>query len=177
MNRNNEGKKYFLTVKGEKVEVSEEVYREYKKPHRAEKKRIQRMCRCRILRDDFKKQKSYMKRCLGDCSKCENKEVGSVLSLNALADSGWDRADETNDIESNLIDQETRKEERAAVHNAIAKLTPRQQEIVKLYFYQGKTQVEIAEELGIKRTAVENALQRILVTLKKFLEKNQSFFL
>ena len=44
-----ENKEFYLVIKGEKVIVSEEVYRAYKSSDRAERKRKQRMWRCRII--------------------------------------------------------------------------------------------------------------------------------
>lgn len=46
-----ENKEFYLVIKGEKVIVSEEVYRAYKSSDRAERKRKQRMWRCRIKRE------------------------------------------------------------------------------------------------------------------------------
>lgn len=43
-----ENKEFYLVIKGEKIIVSEEVYRAYKSSERAERKRKQRMWRCRI---------------------------------------------------------------------------------------------------------------------------------
>ena len=42
-----ENKEFYLVIKGEKIIVSEEVYRAYKSSDRAERKRKQRMWRCR----------------------------------------------------------------------------------------------------------------------------------
>ena len=51
----NNGKRFYLTIRGQEVEVSEEVYREYKRPDRAERKRKQRMWRCLIPREKASK--------------------------------------------------------------------------------------------------------------------------
>ena len=49
-----ENREFYLVIKGEKVIVSEEVYRAYKSSDRAERKRKQRMWRCRIKREKDK---------------------------------------------------------------------------------------------------------------------------
>ncbi len=44
----NNGKRFYLTIRGQEVEVSEEVYRAYIQPVRAERRRKQRAFRCKI---------------------------------------------------------------------------------------------------------------------------------
>lgn len=47
----------------------------------------------------------------------------------------------------------------AALHRLIeSELTPRQQECIRLYFLEGRTQQEVAEELGICRRVVSQHL-------------------
>lgn len=41
-------------------------------------------------------------------------------------------------------------------------LTPRQQQMIDLYFYQNKTQAEIADELGVSQQVVSKALFGVL---------------
>ena len=67
-----ENKEFYLVIKGEKVIVSEEVYRAYKSSDRAERKRKQRMWRCRIKRE--KGINNQWKRCQGNCEECQFKQ-------------------------------------------------------------------------------------------------------
>lgn len=55
---------------------------------------------------------------------------------------------------------------------AIKQLTPRQQEILRLVYIEGRTRKEIAQKYGIKKQAVSNAVVRIYERLKILLEKN-----
>lgn len=55
---------------------------------------------------------------------------------------------------------------------AIGKLTPRQQEIIKLIYWEGKSQKELCEIYGVKKQAISDAVKRIRVSLKKILEKD-----
>lgn len=55
---------------------------------------------------------------------------------------------------------------------AIAKLTPRQQEILRLVYMEGRTQKEIAVFFGIKKAAVCDAIRRIKASIKKNYKKN-----
>lgn len=52
---------------------------------------------------------------------------------------------------------------------AIKQLTPRQQEILRLMYIEGRTQKEIAEKYGVAKQAVHSAVKRIYANLKKFL--------
>lgn len=171
MKSNEEGKKYYLTVKGEKVEVSEEVYREYVRPVRREQRQRREEWKCRLLNKNGK----HFVRCDKRCSECKyylsgGKATGNKLSLDALMEKGIETVDENMDLERGYIEKETRQEEYEKLHKAIAELTPRQQEMVKLYYFEGKTQLEIAERYGITRAAVELALARIITSLKKILK-------
>lgn len=55
---------------------------------------------------------------------------------------------------------------------AIGKLTPRQQEIIKLIYWEGKSQKELCEIYCVKKQAISDAVKRIRVSLKKILEKD-----
>ena len=61
----NNGKRFYLTIRGQEVEVSEEVYRAYIQPVRAERRRKQRAFRCKI-----KGKKGNLVRCQKDCREC-----------------------------------------------------------------------------------------------------------
>jgi len=173
MNSNEEGKKYYLTVKGERVEVIEEVYREYVRPIRREQRQKREEWKCRLLNKNGK----HFVRCDKRCSECAyylsgGNAKGNTLSLDSFADDGVEIVDENMDIEQSYIECETRKEEYKALYKAISELTPRQQEMVRLYYFEGKTQLEIAEFYGIDRRTVTEAFARILSSLRKNLRKN-----
>lgn len=61
-----------------------------------------------------------------------------------------------------LADQELRR-----LYAAMGKLTERQREIIELYYFKGMAQQEIAEELGIGRRSVGNALEGAIKKIKK----------
>lgn len=46
-------------------------------------------------------------------------------------------------------------------------LKPEQQQLIQQVFYEGKTQVEIAEELGVTKQAIQNRLNKIYARLRK----------
>lgn len=58
------------------------------------------------------------------------------------------------------------------IQDALKKLTPRQQEMVRLLYWEGKSQKDLCEIYGVSKQAISNALDRIHNTLKKILKKN-----
>ncbi len=50
-------------------------------------------------------------------------------------------------------------------------LTPRQQEVVELYFFSGKkrTQAQVADQLGLERSTVSRTLKRAMSRLRNHL--------
>ena len=60
-----------------------------------------------------------------------------------------------------------RKMKREEVREAIRKLEPRQQWLVEEIFFNGRTQVDIANELGVGKTAIRNRLQKIFEKMQK----------
>lgn len=68
-----------------------------------------------------------------------------------------------------LFEGEKSKEER--LHKAIDKLKPAQKEIIMMSYFEGKTQEEIAEILGITQGAVSQRLTTAEKNLKKLFEK------
>lgn len=61
------------------------------------------------------------------------------------------------------------------LRKAIKLLTPRQQEMLRLVYWECKTQDELCEIYGVKKQAISNAMVRIYASLKKILEKNELF--
>lgn len=68
--------------------------------------------------------------------------------------------------------QELEKEEfNKKLHEAIDKLTEKQRKVIYMYFWENKTIREIAKELGVYFTTVEESYQSALKKIKKFLKK------
>lgn len=131
---------YYLYVKGQKVEVSEEVYRAYVQPERKQRMREYRA-----------------------------KDNVSATSIEGLSEKGFEIEDETQDFATVLIENEEHSEELSKLHAAIEQLSERDRKVVQLYYFEGKTQQEIAAILGIAKSTMSEFLPRILLRLKKFL--------
>lgn len=54
--------------------------------------------------------------------------------------------------------------------NAISRLTPREKQIITLRFYDGKTQMEVAEEIGISQAQVSRLEKNALKSMRRYLE-------
>ena len=166
-----EHKKFYVTVNGQKVEVSEEVYRAYVRPVRAQQRTEKRNRRCKV-----KGARLGLVRCKGNCSECEYAKSGKAFggveqSLESLFEAGFEVASEL-DLEADLLAAEERKEQVKKLHSAIACLTERQQYLIREIYFNGRTQGEIVAETGATKQAVSNAVRRALASLKKILKEN-----
>ena len=167
-----EQKQYYITVKGQQVPVSEEVYRAYVRPVRAQQRAMRRSWRCVVLKGD----KYGLVRCKEACSQCPyaqegNAPTGNGTSLDLLCEAGFD-APSLVDIETDLIECEERMEQSARVQGAIGQLNERQQYIIREIYFNGRTQAEVSRALGIDKTSISKAVARALASLKKILKKN-----
>ena len=166
-----EQKKFYVTVNGQKVEVSEEVYRAYVRPVRAQQRTEKRNRRCKV-----KGARLGLVRCKGNCSECEYAKSGKTFggveqSLESLFEAGFEVASEL-DLEADLLAAEERNEQMEKLHSAIACLTERQQYLIREIYFNGRTQGEIVAETGAAKQAVSNAVRRALASLKKILKEN-----
>ena len=165
----NKNKTRTLKIRGQEVEVSEEVYRAYIRPIRAEQRRKRREWKCQKLSETG----GYYVRCKERCDQCPyylagNNAIGNKLSLDRMADEGVDVEDNNADLEAKYIEQETQDEKYANLHAAISTLKPRQQEMVrKIYFECG---LWCYEKRGITRygTHLQSVKKSFRKKLKKF---------
>lgn len=167
-----ENKEFYLTINGKKIIVNEEVYREYVRPIRAIQRRERRAWKCRIVG-----RKGNLIRCPYKCNECPyamagNLPTGNVLSLDKFKELGVEILDREFDLERMYIEKEDGTSCQEAVHKAILELTPRQQEMVKMIYFEGKSQEEVRLYYGIAKSSMSEAMQRIYASLKKFLEEN-----
>lgn len=61
-----ENKKYYLTIGNETIEVTEDVYRAYMRPIKAENQRKRRQWKCRVLSENG----GHFLRCTQRCESC-----------------------------------------------------------------------------------------------------------
>ena len=59
--------------------------------------------------------------------------------------------------------------EELSLQEAMKRLAPREQHIIDLRFYEGKTQMEVADEIGISQAQVSRLEKHALKTMKQYL--------
>ena len=59
--------------------------------------------------------------------------------------------------------------ERVAVSEALKKIAPRENKIIKMRFFQGRTQMEVASEIGISQAQVSRLEKNALLHLRKYI--------
>ena len=164
-----ENKEFYVTIQGKKVFVSEEVYRAYIRPIRAEQRRKRRAWKCRVVG-----VKGNLVRCKRKCSECEyansgRKATGNVLSLDKLLEDSVEIRDKHLTPEEAYLEKERLAIIQRQVNKAILQLRPRQQEMLRLIYFEEKKKYEAAEYYGITPQAVSSAINRILKKLSKVL--------
>lgn len=147
---------WHLIIDDQVVEVSEEVYRAFKQPIWAERKRKEREQHCTISNGN-----GFTKRCTEDCSKCNKQRTGSVLSLDKFTEDGFD-VPASIDL-SEIIADKLLLEELLA---ALEELDPENQLIMKL-FSVGKSEREIANEIGLSQKAINKRKTKLFQQLKE----------
>lgn len=152
-------KQYFVSIDGEQVPVTEEVYRAYKQPLWAEHKRKERSKRCQISNG-----RGGVKRCDADCSQCPHDRNGSILSLDGFEEDGYFPADLTAADPQQILEDALLLEELLA---AIAELDPINQRIIEL-LQEEMSEREIADVIGLSQQAVNKRKAKIREELKDF---------
>lgn len=74
------------------------------------------------------------------------------------------------DTEKLMMMEEFKKEQKRELKKALAKLNPREKEVIFLKFYSGLSNTEIAQVLDVNRQSVYNYIYRAIQALKDFLE-------
>lgn len=90
----------------------------------------------------------------------------SNQSLEKSLENGFDIIDENQDVEENAI----KNADKEKVRQAISKLEPQQQWLVKQVYFNQRTNVSIASELGVTEGAIRDRLKRIFEKIKKILK-------
>ncbi len=94
------------------------------------------------------------------------RETRRHISLYYLMENGVDFIDNASD---SFAAVELRENEEK-IKQAISKLLPEQQALIKKVFYEGKTITEIAKAENVGKSAIANRLTRIYIKIKKFLK-------
>ena len=157
---NQESKQFYLTIDGQEVTVTEEVYRAYKRSIWAEHKRNDRQKLCQVSDG-----KGGLKRCTKDCSKCSHTKEGSLLSLDGLEEAGYGVEDRAQDVVE-IVAEKVLLEE---LFKALEELDPNSHRICKLLM-EGCSKREIARIMSIPQSSFEYQFKKLMASLKARME-------
>ena len=147
---------------GEDIEVSEEIYREYAKIGRKIEYIEFDLKRNRVLQD-------------ADGKAVIGRDglpvilVEREVSFDKLIDEDWEFSSSVQSPEDIFIEAEC--SEISELHRCVALLTEEEQALIKALFFDGLTEQEYAETLGVKQQAVHKRKKRILEKIKNFFSK------
>ena len=91
----------------------------------------------------------------------------------SLFDSVWGDGEEGVYVIDQLADENESDEvwvENIALREAMKKLTPKEMNIIDRRFYKGKTQMEIAAEIGISQAQVSRLEKGAIEKLRRYME-------
>ena len=140
--------KQYIMKNGIAVEVSDEIYKMLKKSDR----------RIRYVEEDLK-QTHYIVNKKKDTTKEISAREDSLDRLTAL---GFEFADRTADFDEEVLIK-------IMLDQALEKLSDEERYLIIQLFYFGRTERNLADELGIYRNATHSQKVKILKKLKKML--------
>lgn len=102
-------------------------------------------------------------------AKIRKRDLNRIISLEHLCgDLGMDFVDDSLSVYEMIVQEEEQGTRRKKLEHVISKLTPAQYRAVKLYYYEGYTQAEIAAITGTTEANVCKTINRALERLRKF---------
>lgn len=140
--------KQYIMKNGIAVEVSDEVYEILKKSDR----------QIRYVEEDLKQTRYIINKKKGTTQEIPARED----SLDRLTTLGFDFTDSTADFDEAVL-------KKIMLDEALAKLSDEERYLITQLFYFGRTERDLANELGIYRNAVHSQKTKILKKLKKML--------
>ena len=146
--------KLFVTIDGKDVEVTEEVYREYKRPLWREHKRKERERKCSL----------GVHRCTMQCNTCPRNKEGAPLSLDTMLEDGLEIASS-----ASVEDEVYRHLKYEASCKAIDELPPTDREIF-IGFINKVPERDIAKKVHKPQTTVSYRAKIIQKQLREKLK-------
>lgn len=157
-----EDRPFYLDIEGKRIYVNEEIYRMYKEPIWADRKRNERAKRCSISDG-----KGKLKRCMEDCGLCSHAKSGFSLSLDRMYDEyAYEVADNSKSILDGLVEEESKKMIWSAVDGLEDEVD---RQIIRL-FSEGLSERAIAEKVGLSQKAVNKRKTKSFAELREKLK-------
>lgn len=142
-----------IWIRGQFIEVTDEVYAAYMQGDR----------KMRYFENDLKSERTVLDK---------NGQVVQVIpsredSLDRLMDENARQFSHSDESVENAV---FRKMEQDKLHTALSRLSPEEQSLIWALFFEERSEIELAAELGISQPAVYKRKIKILKKLKLFLE-------
>ena len=148
-----EADKKRIWIRGQYVEVTDEVYRAYMQGDR----------KMRYFENDLKTERFV----LGKEGQVVQIIPSREDSLDRLVDENAQQfSDEQESVESVVL----HKLEVDRLHTALSLLTPEERALIQALFFEEKTERQYADELGVYRNAVHVRKMKVLKKLRSLLE-------
>ena len=116
---------------------------------------------------------SEIAKILGEDEKAVENATAAIVEPMSLYDSVWGEGDDAMYVIDQLSDDTKPDEvliENIALKEALKKLNEREMNIISRRFYRGKTQMEIAAEIGISQAQVSRIEKSAIDKLRKYME-------
>lgn len=157
-------KQYYLPLGDEHILVATETYYEYNRPLWREHKRKEREKRCSVSNG-----RGGIKRCTGDCSKCDKQRTGAILSIDRFTDEGFEVPDTFN-MEEMVADKLLFEQLVAALDD----LEPGEWALINALFHNNRTERDYAAEIGISHQAVGKRKKKVVEKLRNLLGTDET---
>lgn len=148
-------KEYFLFIEGKRIEVTEEVYREYYRGERRERYFMEDLKHGRTVTDPKTKESRYV--------------LGREDSLGRLMESGVQFAETGEGMEEQTVNS-------LLLECAMELLTPAERELVEELYFQERTEREAGKRLGLAKTTLRRRHKEVLDKLRNLLGRYSKDF-
>lgn len=161
---NSNSKKYLFFLEGEWIVITDDMLKNASSEnisailrlYDANRKKQERASRC---------YKTNGARCMGKCSECKEYRSGAPLSLEQFIENGYTLTSHIS-VEEQIIKNELYQ----ALYTAIDTLDEKDKLIILLYFFEEKTERQIANLLGLHQKSVNYRKNKSLEKLKELLK-------
>ena len=109
---------------------------------------------------------------LGVSERQISEAMEAIVEPISLFDSVWGEGEDTVYVIDKLADEKESDEtwvENISLKEAVKRLSPREMNIIERRFYKGRTQMEIAEEIGISQAQVSRLEKAAIDKLRKYM--------
>lgn len=148
-------KEFYLYIEGKRVEVTEEVYREYYRGERRERYFMEDLKRGRTVTDPETKEVRFV--------------PGREDSLERLIENGEQFAQPGRSMEEQTVTT-------LLLERALAVLTPLEREMVEELYFLEKTEREVGKDLHLADATVHRRKVKVLEKLRGLLESHPEDF-